>query len=197
MASVEAWGGTVSSGGSNMAGAPYHLARMRIEPRDASGRRRPRVEVNERARPARVPLVDGGTDLFLRWDGALDDAGALRRCVICGCGELYTRKNFPQVTPFIIVFAFLGVAVAVLGYSNNPIVYALLALLLAVDVGTLLLAQRQIVCYGCGAIYSAARVARYLRSWDRTVAERVAKVPPDLPTVFASPVPTTEDGATS
>lgn len=169
---------------------------MRIEPRDASGRRLPRVEVDERARPARVPLLESGHDLFLRWDGALDDAGALRRCVVCGCGDLYTRKNFPQVTPFVIVLAFLGVAVAVLGYSNNPIVYALLALLFAVDVGTLLLAQRQIVCYGCGAMYSAARVAKYLRPWDRTVAERVAKLPPDLPTAIAGTGLPTDEEAT-
>lgn len=157
---------------------------MRIEPRDASGRRLARIEVDERSRPARVHVPGVPQDVFLRWEGALDDASSLRRCAICGCGELYTRKNLPQVTPFVVVLAFAGVAVALLGYSTNPIVYGLLALLLAVDVLTLALSERQVVCYACGAVYSRLRIARYLRRWDRSVAERVAREPVDLPAVL-------------
>lgn len=127
-----------------------------------------------------------GVDLFLRWDEALDDAGSLRRCVVCGCGELYARKSLPQVTPLVVVLAFSGTVVAVLGYANNPIVFALLATLLAVDVLTLALARRQLVCYGCGALYERLRIARYHRRWDRSVAERVGRQPVDLPTVLES-----------
>jgi len=163
---------------------------MRIEPRDASGRRLARIEVDERSRPARIHVPGVSQDVFLRWEGALDDASSLRRCTICGCGELYTRKNLPQVTPFVVVLAFAGVAVALLGYSTNPIVYGLLALLLAVDVLTLALSERQVVCYACGAVYSRLRVARYLRRWDRSVAERVAREPVDLPTVLQLSDPT-------
>ena len=47
---------------------------MRIEPRDASGRRLTRVEVDERTRPARVRLPEIQHDAYLQWDGALDDA---------------------------------------------------------------------------------------------------------------------------
>lgn len=158
---------------------------MRIEPRDASGRRLARVELDERARPARIVLGSGGggstAELFLRWDGALDDAASLRRCVVCGCPDLYVRKNFPQVTPFVVALAFVGVAVAVLGYTANPVVFGLLAALLSVDVAVLLVAQRQLVCYGCGSTYTALRIARYHRRWDRAVAERIGRSPPELP----------------
>jgi hypothetical protein len=185
----------VSSGGSiivRLTRATYHPNRMRIELRDSNGRRLSRVEVDERARPARVPLGDprqGGApqDLFPRWDEALDDAAALRRCVVCGCGELYVRKNLPQVTPFILVLAFSGVAVALLGYATNPWVNAALAVLLAVDALTLVLARRQLVCYGCGAVYHRVRIARYMRPWDRAVAERMAREPVELPTVLIEP----------
>lgn len=173
-------------------GAKYHLRFMRIEPRDASGRRLSRVDVDEKARPARVTLAEGAQDVYLRWDGALDDAGALRRCVLCDCGELYVRKSFPQVTPFVVVLAFSGTVVALLGYSANPLVFGLLAVLLTLDALTLLLAQRQVVCYGCGAVYARLRIARYLRRWDRSVAERVAKDPVDLPTALAGPAHETE-----
>jgi hypothetical protein len=157
---------------------------MRIEPRDASGRRLARIEVDEHARPARVQVPGVTNDVYLRWDGALDDAASLRRCVLCGCSDVYVRKNFPQVTPFVIVLAFSGAAVALLGYSTNPVLYASLAVLLAVDVLSLILSERQIVCYGCGAIYTRLRIARYLRPWDRTIAERIAKSPPELPTAL-------------
>ncbi|MEY3022957.1 MAG: hypothetical protein RIS86_2155 [Planctomycetota bacterium] len=179
---------------------------MRIEPRDASRRRLPRVEVDERARPATVPLArderervhsaEGGASatLFLRWDEALDDARALRRCVVCGCDDLYVRKSLPQVTPFIVVLAFAGTAVALLGYAASPVAYALLAALLVVDVATLLLAERQLVCYACGAVYTRLRIARYHRRWDRSVAERAGREPPDLPGALAAPSRATEDG---
>lgn len=201
---------------------------MRMELRDSNGRRLSRVEIDERARPARVqialsgagaavgvgaaagdaaagagsatsagsataaPVVSGASapftqDLFLRWDGALDDAAALRKCVVCSCGDLYTRKNLPQVTPFIVVLALSGATVALLGYATNPVVVALLAALLVVDVLTLLLARRQLVCYGCGAVYWAVRIARYHRPWDRSVAERVGREPIELPTVLIEP----------
>jgi hypothetical protein len=179
---------------------------MRMELRDSNGRRLSRVEIDERARPARVqiPLPGGGAaaagggggpgtgdgatqDLFLRWDGALDDAMALRKCVVCSCSDLYTRKNLPQVTPFIVVLALSGATVALLGYATNPVVVALLAALLVVDVLTLLLARRQLVCYGCGAVYWSLRIARYHRPWDRSVAERLGGEPIELPTVLLEP----------
>ncbi len=128
-------------------------------------------------------LPETGADLYPRWDEALDDSSALRRCIVCGCTELYTRKNLPQVTPFIAVLAFSGAVVAILGNATHPLMMALLATLLVVDVLTLLLARRQLVCYGCGAIYWSLRIARYHRRWDRAVADRLGKDSVDLPTV--------------
>ncbi len=160
---------------------------MRIEPRDASGRRLTRVEVDERTRPARVRLPEIQHDAYLQWDGALDDASSLRRCVLCSCNELYVRKNFPQVTPFVVVLAFSGTVVALLGYAANRAVFSLLAALLVVDILTLLLAQRQVVCYGCGAVYSHLHIARYHRAWDRSIAERIAKEPVEHPSFLVAP----------
>jgi len=162
---------------------------MRIEPRDASGKRLARVDIDERTLPARVQVPGLDRDLFPRWEGALDDAGALRRCVVCGCDELYTRKSLPQVTPFIVILAFTGSVVALRGYATDPRVFALLAALLVVDVLTLFLARRQLVCYACGATYDRLRIARYHRRWDRAAAERIAQEKPDLPSVLAAEAP--------
>lgn len=167
---------------------------MRIELRDANRRRLARVDIDERVRPARVQFSGGDKggeqDLYLRWDEAVDDSSALRRCVVCACGDLYARKSLPQVTPFVVVLAFSGAAVSISGYGTNPIVVALLAMLLVVDVLTLLLTRRQLVCYGCGAVYDRLRIARFHKPWDRATSERVRSEPIDLPTVLIEP----EDG---
>ena len=156
---------------------------MRIELRDSNGRRLSRVEIDERARPARVELP-GGHPLFPRWDEALDDSGALRRCVVCGCEQMYRRKNFPQVTPFVVVLALSGAAATILGLVQNPLILVGLAALLVLDVAVLILARTRLNCYACGAVYGNLRIARYHPQWDRAAAERIGKEPIDLPTVL-------------
>lgn len=110
---------------------------------------------------------------FLNWEGAIDDAGQLRKCVLCGCDRLYRRKVLPQVTPFIVLLAFAGAVIGLLGYSNNPLVLPGLVVLLVIDVATLGLARERLVCYRCGSVYSKLRIARYHRRWNRTEAELV------------------------
>ncbi len=170
---------------------------MRIEPRDNIGRRLPRLEVDERARPARVQSASGAPDIFLRWDESIDDAGALRRCILCGCNDLYARKNMPRLTPFVVVLAFSGTTVALLGYATNPITYGVLATVLLVDILTLVLATRQLVCYGCGAVYTALLIARYHHRWDRAVAERVGRAEVDLPTALIAAAPLESEQGTA
>ena len=166
--------------------AHYHLC-MRIELRNLAGRRLGQIEVDPSTRPVRVALPRAAhpgesTDVFLRWDEAIDDAGALRRCVICGCDELYVRKSTPQVTPFIILLAFIGALVAALGFANHPAAIAALILLLVVDIATLIVAT-----------FTGATIARYMRPWDRAVVERMKQARPEelepFPAVLADALP--------
>lgn len=158
---------------------------MRIELRDSSKRRLARLELDEGARPARVPVPGLANDLFPRWEGAVDDAGSLRRCVVCGCDHLYRRRNLPQVTPLIAALAFSGAVVVILGYTASPLATALLVVLLVADLFILFFSERQLGCYRCGAIYTAIRIARFHRPWDRGVAEKVGAEPMEMPAVLA------------
>ncbi|MEY3141757.1 MAG: hypothetical protein RLY21_250 [Planctomycetota bacterium] len=117
----------------------------------------------------------------------MDDAGSLRRCVVCGSDHLYVRRNFPQVTPLIAVLAFALAVVAILGYAASPWVTAALIALLITDVFILVFSKRQLACYRCGAIYGAIRIARFHRAWDRAVAEKVAAEPMELPAILTQP----------
>ncbi len=145
---------------------------MRADVRKPEGDRLGRIEIDETTRPARLSTPLSDRPLFLEWDGALDDAGHLRSCVICGHSRLYRSRSLPQLTPFVVLLAFAGAAVGLLGFATNPLILTLLALLLVADVGLLLLARTRIVCYRCGTVYDRLPIARYHHPWQASIAER-------------------------
>jgi hypothetical protein len=146
---------------------------MRIELRDAERRRIGRLEVDPAQRPTRVSV--DGQDHFLDWDTALDDAGHLRRCIACGCPDLFRTKAFPQITGLVVVLAFTGVIISALGLVTPPMLIAMVIVLIA-DVAIFLFSRQQLVCHRCRTSYHELAIARYHRPWDRAVAER--HVPP-------------------
>lgn len=154
---------------------------MRIDLRSADRRPIGRVEVDSATRPTRVVVPAAGREVFLTWDGAVDDSGHLRRCVACGCQAMFRTKSFPQVTLLVVVLAFAGAVVAALGYAADPAVLAALVVVLVVDVGILLFARPLLVCYRCRTTYAGLAIARYHRRWDRREGERWRpEVPPTV-----------------
>ena len=145
---------------------------MHIDLRDSSRKRIGRITVDPALRPTRVSVLGADREVFLNWETALDDAGHLRRCVACGCADVFREKAFPQVTGFVVVLAFAGAVVGVLGFANTTPVMAVLIAVLALDVAILLFARTRLVCYRCRTSYRGLPIARYHRSWDRGVAER-------------------------
>jgi hypothetical protein len=149
---------------------------MRIELRDERRQRVGRIEVDPAQRPTRVSVARHGQhepgEAFLNWDSALDDAGQLRRCVTCGCHDLFREKAFPQVTGFVVVMAFVGAVVGLFGLATNlPVLIIMIAVLL-LDVAILLFSRRRLVCYRCRTSYHELPIARYHRTWDRALADR-------------------------
>ncbi|MFK7961250.1 MAG: hypothetical protein AB8G96_12090 [Phycisphaerales bacterium] len=164
---------------------------MRILLRDLDRRPVGRVDVDADTRPSRVTVPDTDREVFLTWDSAIDDGGGLRRCVRCGCSDLFHEKAFPIITGFVVVLAFAGAAVALLGFATDPSVQIVLTVVLVLDVAILALSRRRIVCYRCHSAYPGQRIARYLRSWDRSVADRYPKPRPAATSAEAS----TNDGS--
>ena len=156
---------------------------MRIDVRDAERRRIGRIEVDPARRPTRVRLETTGREVFLDWDTALDDAQRLRRCVVCGCNDLFKAKAFPQITGFVVVLAFAGAILGALGQVNTTTLTAMVVVLVA-DVSILLFSRQRLVCHRCRSSYHGLPIARYHRRWDRAVAERHA--PPTRPSRLLS-----------
>jgi len=146
---------------------------MRIELRDAERRKIGRIEVEPIRRPTRVRIQDTDREVFLDWETALDDAGRLRRCVACGCADLFRTKAFPQITGFVVLLAFAGAAIGALGRATPPILIAMVLVLVA-DVAILLVSRQRLVCHRCRTSFHNLSIARYHRGWDRAVAERHA-----------------------
>ena len=151
---------------------------MLVDLRTINGDRLGRVEIDPEARPTRIQPPDSERDLYLEWDNAVDDAGHLRRCVVCGGSQLYRSRSLPQFTPFVVVLAFAGTALALLGYATEWWILGLLGLVLVIDIGILAVAKSRLSCYQCGSVYRKLRIARYHRPWDRSVAERTTQEDP-------------------
>jgi hypothetical protein len=154
---------------------------MRIELRDQQQQRRiGRIDVDPAQRPTRVSVVDSANgsvrEQFLNWEAAVDDAGRLRRCVACGCTELYREKAFPQITGIIVVLAFAGAVIGLLGFVTPPVL-GLMIVVLVVDTGILLFSRQRLVCYRCRSSYHGLPIARYHRYWDRATSERYPQPP--------------------
>ena len=153
---------------------------MLLDLRSTSGDRLGRIELDAEARPTRITLSESGRDHYLSWDGAVDDGGHLRSCIACGYPHLYKARSFPQVTPFVVVLAFAGAALALLGYATEWWILFLLAVVLILDVVLLFLAESRLTCYRCGSVYRQLNIARYHTPWDGSIAEKTAKeFPPE------------------
>ncbi len=143
--------------------------------RTAGGSRLGRIGLLPEERPARIRPSESDRDIYLAWDGAIDDGGHLRTCITCGCSNLYRARSFPQLTPVVVVLAFAGAALALLGYATEWWILILLAVVLALDILVLFLAEPRLACYRCGTIYRKLKIARYRTPWDRKVSGKIFK----------------------
>lgn len=164
---------------------------MRIDLRDDQRRVIGSIEADPAQRPTRVAVPGAGRDVFLTWEGAVDDGGHLRRCVACGCGDLFREKAFPQITGLVVVLAFAGAVIGALGFVTMPVLIVMIAILLF-DAAILVFSRSRLVCYQCRSSYHHLSIARYHRSWDRAMAERHPPAPPaprDVQATTESPLP--------
>ena len=124
-------------------------------------------------RPARIRTLDTDREVFLDWERAFDDAGQLRRCIICGSDHLFQHKTFPQITPFVIVLAFALSLIGVLGYVTDIAILIGMTGVLLLDIAILFFARTRLVCYRCRSQYRDLVIAEYHRRWDRDTDARI------------------------
>ena len=111
-------------------------------------------------------------DLYLEWDGAFDDQQHLRRCPVCGCKELFARKDFPQVTGFAIVLAAAVIAVALFGTRNVFLGLVVLGVVVIIDAIIYLFAGKCLVCYRCRSEYRDTPIRKGHPGWELATGEK-------------------------
>jgi len=155
----------------------YHHVDMQIDLNDLSRRRRGRVSLNPEARPPRASIEDRDEEVFLDWEGTLDDAGNLRRCLACGNTHLFRVKTLPSVTPIFVILAFAGTAVSLFGYANNPIILAALIFVMLAELVILMVSRTRLVCYRCRSRFANTPIARYHLPFNQQIAELAVNQP--------------------
>src|SRR5690554_6279448 len=124
---------------------------MRIVLRNQQRQRIGRVEIAEDMRPTRVHVAPADREVMLDWEGAVDDAGQMRKCLVCG-GELFREKAFPQITLLVVVLAFAGTALGILDLVT-PMMLMGMGAVLVLDVAILLFSRQRLVCYRCRSTF--------------------------------------------
>lgn len=123
------------------------------------------------------PTVVGPTSVTpsrvsLDWDRALDDAGNLRHCPVCGCRDLYASKAMPQVTGFVVLAGAAVLAILLAGLGEVVIALAVFGVLCLVDVAILLSSKRRLTCYQCSTDFTGIPVAKDHPRWSARLDEK-------------------------
>jgi hypothetical protein len=131
------------------------------------------VHVDLQDPPTVVRLPDPNrTTVSLDWDRALDDEQHLRHCPVCGCEDLYARKQVPQVTIFALLILAALAAIVIFGLGEAIWALIALALILGLDLAIFYFAKRIMVCYDCLSEFRGMPIRRDQPAWDPAVAER-------------------------
>lgn len=151
---------------------------MKVQVRNKSGETVFGFEVDPAKPPPMIksPQPERPT-ISLDWDRAIDDQRHLRRCPVCGCPDLFARKQLPQVTALVLVVLAAVIAIVLFGLGNLAWAIAVLVIVLAIDVGIFLFAKRVLECYRCHTAFRDMPIPRNHPRWDSNVAQRYRNAP--------------------
>ena len=153
---------------------------LRIDIKDRQGKPLFTVHVDPKRPPTVVKAEDGrGSPVSLNWDRALDDAGLLRHCPVCGCADLYRRKRLPRLMVVALVLALTATAMRWYGAQLQQWlpVAVVAVLMVAADIGVWRFVKPMMVCYRCRAEYRDAVIPNGVGRWEAGVAERYRASP--------------------
>lgn len=146
---------------------------MRINLRNEQRARLFGVEINPHQRPTVVrPSGCDGRVVHLDWDRAIDDEQHLRHCPVCGCAELFTRKQLPQLTSFSLIVLAAVISMILFGLRLVRWALLVLAVTLAIDLIILVFGARVLVCYRCHSEYRRTPIRRDHPTWETAIAKR-------------------------
>ena len=129
--------------------------------------------------PVRSEIAAGSPDVACPACGAVssipaDEAqgGALQTCWICGCNELYVRKDFSQRLGVTIVVTGLLLSTVAWGFHYRYLSYAILFASALCDVVLYAMVGNALQCYRCQAEYRGLHGLEKFEPFDLETHER-------------------------
>lgn len=120
----------------------------------------------------RPPGDGAGDEVFLKWERVIDDRGHLRCCPVCGCRDIFVRKDFPQALGFTVVL--VAGLLAMILFGLNQVIWGglLLAGVVLIDVVAYLFVPKCLVCYRCRSEFRDTPIAEGQKPWDLSIGEK-------------------------
>lgn len=145
---------------------------MRIDVHDQDRLPVARIEVNPSEYPASVEDKVTKRRVDLQWEDAIESGKILRRCVVCGCRDIFVRKDFPQGLGLGLVL--VAAIASVILFARNQLVASIVVLALAVVIDALLyrFIGKCLVCYRCRSEFRATPIDESHEPWDLAIGEK-------------------------
>lgn len=134
------------------------------------------VIVDETSQPARAGLRGTDRQIDLKWQNAVDEQGHLRRCVVCGCREIFKRRDFPQRFGLMLVIAAAVASVILLARGEALWSMAVLLAAVVIDRVVYVFTKECLVCYRCRSEFREVVVDSSHEPWDLAIGEKYRPV---------------------
>jgi len=150
---------------------------MRIQLRNLDRQVLYSVQVDEKSPPGVVKDPSGvGPQVSLNWDEAFEDDKHLRRCPVCSCRELFVRKDFPQLTGFVIIVAAAVLSIIMFGMGYVRLSIGVLVVVAVLDALIFFFTPKCLVCYRCRSEFRDIPIRKEHRGWDLATGEKYKTV---------------------
>jgi hypothetical protein len=122
--------------------------------------------------PAVITRPGRSERVSLDWDRALDDEGHLRHCPVCGCSELFAKKQFPQVTGFALLIVAAILALVLFGVGRVELAVMALVAVVIIDAIIYFFVPRELTCYLCRTDFRGVKIRKGHPRWDSDLDEQ-------------------------
>jgi len=109
--------------------------------------------------------------VYLDWDRAVNDAGQLRRCPVCGSKHLFVRPDVPRLTVFVALLIITAMGMIAIGAREVWMVLLVLLVVAAADTMVRFLSGTSIVCRRCHSEYRGSPLPSAPVDWEANAIE--------------------------
>lgn len=150
---------------------------MRINLRQHPSQPAIRAEVDPRSTaPLQFQVGNDVVEFDLNWKEAWDGQGVLRRCPVCGCRELFARRDFPQRLGLLIVIVGGVVASGFFAVKQPAWAFVALGSVALIDAVIFPFTKRCLTCYRCRSEFRGLKIPRGYPAWDLSIGEKYRQI---------------------